>query len=255
MKFKEWGLGLALVTLSAGSVLATVPDDQSKLEARLEQLQEALDAAKDARYEAYSKATNGTEQQAALARKPWADLDETARQLADDAEGTEVAAEVWSLLFLNTDRANKEDMFEAYWILIEDYTESPALIPVVENVQYIERGQDQAKDGLRQLIELSETKRTIAASMLSLGKMLEQKEHTRAEAFDLFRTVSKKYPEAMNSKGRKYSDLAEATLFEAERLQVGMVVPNIGSIDETGTKFELDDYKGKVVLLDFWAFW
>ena len=44
-------------------------------------------------------------------------------------------------------------------------------------------------------------------------------------------------------------------LFEIEHLQIGMVAPDFEAQDETGASFKLSDYKGKVVVLDFWGFW
>ena len=40
-----------------------------------------------------------------------------------------------------------------------------------------------------------------------------------------------------------------------EMLQVGLVAPNIVGEDIDGVKFQLEDYRGKVVVLDFWGFW
>lgn len=49
--------------------------------------------------------------------------------------------------------------------------------------------------------------------------------------------------------------LADAELFELEHLQVGMVAPEIEGVDEDGVPFKLSDYRGKVVLIDFWGYW
>jgi hypothetical protein len=46
-----------------------------------------------------------------------------------------------------------------------------------------------------------------------------------------------------------------APKFERERLQVGMVAPDIVGEDIDGVKFALSDYRGKVVVLDFWGDW
>jgi len=43
--------------------------------------------------------------------------------------------------------------------------------------------------------------------------------------------------------------------FRAQRLQVGMVAPDIAGEDLDGVAFQLSDYRGKVVVLDFWGFW
>jgi hypothetical protein len=42
---------------------------------------------------------------------------------------------------------------------------------------------------------------------------------------------------------------------EAERLEVGLLAPEISGEDLDGVPFKLSDYRGKVVLLDFWGDW
>jgi hypothetical protein len=48
---------------------------------------------------------------------------------------------------------------------------------------------------------------------------------------------------------------AKDALFEIENLQVGCTAPEIAGVDVEGQAFKLSDYRGKVVLLDFWGFW
>jgi len=43
--------------------------------------------------------------------------------------------------------------------------------------------------------------------------------------------------------------------FAEEKLQIGLLAPNIAGEDIDGVSFELEDYRGKVVVLDFWGFW
>ena len=43
--------------------------------------------------------------------------------------------------------------------------------------------------------------------------------------------------------------------FEKERLQIDMKAPDIAGEDMDGVSFKLSDYRGKVVVLDFWGFW
>ena len=40
-----------------------------------------------------------------------------------------------------------------------------------------------------------------------------------------------------------------------EDLAIGKVAPEISGIDVDGRKFKLSDYRGKVVVLDFWGDW
>ena len=37
--------------------------------------------------------------------------------------------------------------------------------------------------------------------------------------------------------------------------RVGMKAPDFQAVDESGKKFKLSDYRGKIVVLDFWGFW
>jgi hypothetical protein len=48
---------------------------------------------------------------------------------------------------------------------------------------------------------------------------------------------------------------AEQVLFELRHLIVGKVAPEIEGQDLDGVAFKLSDYRGKVVLLDFWGNW
>ena len=47
----------------------------------------------------------------------------------------------------------------------------------------------------------------------------------------------------------------EGLIFERDRLQIGMEVPDIVGEDIDGTEFKLSDYRGKVVMIDFWGDW
>ena len=38
-------------------------------------------------------------------------------------------------------------------------------------------------------------------------------------------------------------------------LAIGKVAPEISGVDVDGRKFKLSDYRGKVVVLDFWGDW
>jgi hypothetical protein len=55
--------------------------------------------------------------------------------------------------------------------------------------------------------------------------------------------------------GTEHADKIGAPIFEKEKLQVGMEVPDIVGEDVDGVPFKLSDYRGKVVLIDYWGFW
>ena len=58
-----------------------------------------------------------------------------------------------------------------------------------------------------------------------------------------------------------YADLGEVAekakgeLFEIRHLAVGKAAPEVTGKDSGGNEFKLSDYRGKVVVLDFWADW
>ena len=61
--------------------------------------------------------------------------------------------------------------------------------------------------------------------------------------------------ELYKDSGRMISAKAEGALFEMHNLQIGDVAPDIEGIDAEGISFRLSDYKGQVVVIDFWGFW
>ena len=70
------------------------------------------------------------------------------------------------------------------------------------------------------------------------------------EAEALFERVVKEFPDAKDARGNRLGPIAEAKL-----LGPGRPAPEIEGEDTDGKKFKLSDYKGKVVLLDFWGNW
>ena len=55
--------------------------------------------------------------------------------------------------------------------------------------------------------------------------------------------------------GMTYSEMAKQELFELQFLAVGKPAPEIIGKDLDGIEFKLSDYRGKVVMLDFWGHW
>ena len=49
--------------------------------------------------------------------------------------------------------------------------------------------------------------------------------------------------------------VAEDFLFEFKHLAIGRIAPDIEGKDLDGQPFKLSDYRGKVVMLDFWGDW
>jgi AhpC/TSA family protein len=75
------------------------------------------------------------------------------------------------------------------------------------------------------------------------------------EAEKLLEQTIAKYGDVETPSRRTLGDLAKAELFEMRYLVVGKVAPEIEGEDLDGKPFKLSDYRGKVVVLDFWGNW
>ena len=51
------------------------------------------------------------------------------------------------------------------------------------------------------------------------------------------------------------SALAQVKVYSPADLAIGKLAPEISGVDVDGRKFKLSDYRGKVVVLDFWGDW
>jgi hypothetical protein len=70
----------------------------------------------------------------------------------------------------------------------------------------------------------------------------------------LFEQAVKKYGDVKLSDGDTVGERAQAELFEVRHLRVGQEAPDIAGEDQDGKRFKLSDYRGRVVLLDFWSY-
>jgi hypothetical protein len=75
-----------------------------------------------------------------------------------------------------------------------------------------------------------------------------------AEAIRLFEEAAQKYGSEKYG-SRTIADHVKGVIFEMRNLVVGKQAPDIAGEDIDGKKFKLSDYRGKVVVLDFWGNW
>jgi hypothetical protein len=67
--------------------------------------------------------------------------------------------------------------------------------------------------------------------------------------------VKEKFGDVEAGFGGTLGDRAEGDLFEIRNLAIGKVVPEIEGEDIEGKPLKLSDYRGKVVVIDFWGNW
>ena len=78
-------------------------------------------------------------------------------------------------------------------------------------------------------------------------------EEMRQESEKLFEEAAEKYPNVLTAFDGTVGMKAKNELFDLRYLSVGKAAPEIKGTDQDGKQFNLSDYKGKVVLLDFWS--
>jgi hypothetical protein len=87
-----------------------------------------------------------------------------------------------------------------------------------------------------------------------LAELLRQdRDQAVKEIEAVFEQAAAKYGEVRLPGGDTVADRAQAELFEVRDLRVGKEAPDIEGQDQNGRRFRLRDYRGHVVLLDFWS--
>src|SRR5262249_26512312 len=88
-----------------------------------------------------------------------------------------------------------------------------------------------------------------------LAELLRQERDKAVEEIEaVFEQAAQKYGAVKLPNGDMDAERAKAELFGIRNLTVGKEAPDIEGEDEDGKRFKLSDYRGKVVLLDFWSF-
>lgn len=143
-------------------------------------------------------------------------------------------------------------------LLVRDHFHSDKLAEICDELAYSGREKD-----LRLLLARSPHRVVRAWACYELACYFKRQAHedpkTRrdsdAQAEALFAQVAERYADVKHpSSERSLGDLARAELFERRHLVVGKAAPEIEGVDMEGKQLTLGDYRGKVVLLDFWAF-
>jgi hypothetical protein len=140
---------------------------------------------------------------------------------------------------------------EAARLLIEKFVDDDALATVCQNVG--SRGGAKWVKPLRDVLEKSKNRKVLAAAHFGLGTHLKSKEgaDAQSEAEKHFDTIVKDFA----TDAKPLAEQAKGELREIRLLGLGKTIPEIEGEDLQGKSFKISDYRGKVVLLDFWGFW
>lgn len=137
----------------------------------------------------------------------------------------------------------------------ERHLKSAAIADLMENAMSLSRalGQEEGEKFLQRVAEAS-PHAVVRGWALYWKAVTIQREKSatdeqKAQAADLM-TQAEKLAE-----GTLLGDRIAGPRFIQEKLQIGMTAPDIVGEDIDGVGFKLSDYRGKVVVLDFWGFW
>jgi tetratricopeptide (TPR) repeat protein len=253
---------LAVCTLGLAALFVDARTVNADLQKKLDEIVERYDKVQND----YQKALRDADkaERAKLAEnQPGEEFIDEFAKLATEAKGTEVAAKGWmKVAEIALDFGRKDDAVKALDTLIADHVKSPELETLPDMItgglgRFM--GKEKTEATLRLLAEKSPHKSIQAASLYAVASsILREKKASperTAEARKLMELIQKDYADVKNQRKQAYGALAEATLFEIDHLQIGKAAPDFEVTDENGVKFKLSDYKGKVVVIDFWGNW
>ncbi|HEV3205118.1 MAG TPA: hypothetical protein VGY77_12070 [Gemmataceae bacterium] len=162
-----------------------------------------------------------------------------------------------ALQFIIMNAPSGPDADKAMEILFQDHKEKLAsLYQSVRNARF-----GAAEKFLRTSLEKATEHKDQGQITFALAQFLKNKSQTPKLPKEELEKLNKEIEDLFDRIVEKFADVgtyakdAERDLFEIRNLSVGKVVPEIEGEDMDGKKIKLSDYRGKVVMLDFWGHW
>jgi hypothetical protein len=144
-----------------------------------------------------------------------------------------------------------EDGRTALEVLQKDHLNDPKMAQVCQSLIY---QQGAAADKLlRAIMEKSSSHEAQGQATYALASRLKNQGNEK-DAEPLFERVATDFKDVKSYRGT-LADVANGELFEMRHLSIGKEAPDIEGEDIDGKKMKLSDYRGKVVVLDFWGNW
>ena len=149
---------------------------------------------------------------------------------------------------------------KALVLLAENHADHPAVEGAVQGLA--RTGSAKAVGPLKTIVEKTTNPRVKALATLALGQSLAAKVDTLGDniseankaAEDAERYLTK-FVNDYGSDFAAYKSAAEGQIKTLHFNRVGLTTPEITAEDLDAKQFKLSDYRGKVVLLDFWGNW
>ncbi|MBL8889264.1 MAG: redoxin domain-containing protein [Planctomycetaceae bacterium] len=180
------------------------------------------------------------------------DLAEKINQLIAAEPKSDVALEAHMFLARSTRTGKVFDA--AIAAVFENFADSERL---AELASVVPMGTPVGDKLLNKILEVSPHDSVKGKVTYTMANMLSRSEDQESEkrCIELLETIQAKYAAIEVGRGQTLGKLAERLLFAVQNLRVGKVAPDIVAKDLDEVEFKLSDYRGKVVVLDFWGDW
>jgi hypothetical protein len=253
--FLLWAAAPALAQAGEPKPAPTPPDATAAYRELARAMNEAISTWREqARQAAETAQAEGRPLPAISMRPPTAAFVARAQALAKQYAGTDAAVQFLAFVCKNaTDEG--EAVKQALRTLTADHGRSAAVALVLDHLAaaWFQHGAGPEVTALLDVVIADNAAADVKAQALltrgNLRLQLAETEAQRAAAAADIRRV------ATITQDADLLQQAKEALFEIEHLQVGCAAPDIVAKDTDGVEFKLSDYRGKVVLLDFWGFW
>lgn len=176
------------------------------------------------------------------------------RAFAKKAGKNDVAAQAWMEIY-RMGMSEPKVQTEAFNALVTTFPNSSVMPELVNMVSYSfydlgDKRIAKVNEMLGRIEKVTKNDGVKASILYTKAKLIGEdgRGDTKA-AKAMLDKLMKTYPSSKSAKS------AKADMFELENLSVGCTAPDFSAEDENGVKFKLSDYRGKVVVLDFWGFW
>jgi hypothetical protein len=195
------------------------------------------------------KATESDPARFRTARQPLVqDTSAKLLNLVQDVPQSEVAQDAYVWILRNGGQGAESNL--ALKLMVQHFPDTPELVPLMSLI---------ARDlpVLEQLLAKTKDKTVKGNAAFMLASRLASSNNPAPEekVVQLFTQVIDKYADVGDAAQNPLGPQAKRQLFVVQNLSVGKVAPDIYGADLDGVAFKLSDYRGKVVVLDFWGDW
>ncbi|MFT4511836.1 MAG: hypothetical protein ACI89X_001042 [Planctomycetota bacterium] len=181
---------------------------------------------------------------------PTGDFISTAQEHAKEFAGTDAAVPFLGFILKNASRERNAVKW-AVKALASEHVDSKAIGDIVDYLPKVARMAGRtARSLLSDVADNHSDKAIRVKALLARARMHGAANKTEQAVADLKMVME------LTTDADLLAEAKEA-LVEVQKVapSVGAAAPEIDGVDVDGVNFKLSDYRGKVVLLDFWGFW